>query len=238
MSEIAGRMSVIEGAKYLERTFGGRGILLAGVPGVGKGNVTIIGAGIVGMNACKIAIGIGADVTILDINAKRLAYLDDIFGSRIQTLYSTHANIAKSIKEADIVIGAVLIPGGKTPCLVSREDLKLMKRGAVLVDVAVDQGGCFETTKATTHQDPTYIIDGVVHYCVANMPGAVSRTSTIALVNTTLPFGLEMANKGLEKALGENEYLRPGVNCYRGKCTCEGVADAFGLELYDVMDLI
>jgi alanine dehydrogenase len=238
MSEIAGRMAIMEGAKYLERTFGGRGILLAGVPGVEKGRVTIIGAGTVGMNACKIAVGIGADVTILDINAKRLAYLDDIFGSRIQTLYSTPVNIRKSIRDADMVVGAVLIPGRKTPNLVSKEDLQIMKKGAVLVDVAVDQGGCFETTKATTHQDPIFIIDDVVHYCVANMPGAVSRTSTFALANTTLPFGLQIANKGLKTALKENIYLRPGVNCYGGKCTCDGVSEAFGLELYEVMDLI
>jgi alanine dehydrogenase len=238
MSEIAGRMSVMQGAKYLEKTFGGRGILLAGVPGVEKGKVTIIGAGVVGMNACKIAVGMGADVTILDIDAKRLAYLDDIFGSRIQTLYSTTENIRKSIREADVVVGAVLIPGKKAPNLVLKEDLKIMKKGAVLVDVAVDQGGCFETTKATTHQDPIFVVDGIVHYCVANMPGAVARTSTFALVNTTVPFGLQIAGKGLEKALQDNANLRPGVNCYKGKCTLDGVAEAFGLELFDVMDLI
>ena len=238
MSEIAGRMSVMEGAKYLEKTFGGRGVLLAGVPGVEKGKVVIIGAGNVGMNACKIAVGLGADVTILDIDARRLAYLDDIFGSRIQTLYSTSGSIKKCISEADIVVGAVLIPGKKAPNLVLKEDLRNMQKGAVLVDVAIDQGGCFETSKATTHQDPIYVIDDIVHYCVANMPGAVARTSTIALTNTTLPFGLQIANKGLKTALKDNAYLRPGVNCYDGKCTLDGVAEAFDLEVFDVMELI
>ncbi len=238
MSEIAGRMSALEGAKYLEGTFGGEGLLLAGVPGVKKGKVTIIGGGVVGTNAAKIAMGLGADVTILDISARRLAYLDDIFGSRIQTLYSSKANIQKSIAEADVVIGAVLIPGKKAPKLLKREDLALMKKGAVLVDVSVDQGGCFEMTKATTHQDPIFMVDGIVHYCVANMPGAVAKTSTQALVNTTLNLGLEIANNGLAKALKENKNLVPGVNCYQGKCTIDGVAEAFDLELRNVMDLI
>lgn len=238
MSEIAGRMSSMEGAKYLEKTFGGRGVLLAGVPGVEAGKVTILGAGVVGSNACKIAVGLGAKVTILDINIKRLAQLDDQYGTKIQTLYSSPANIQEAIKDADMVVGAVLIPGKKAPHLVKKEDLKNMKKGAVLVDVAVDQGGCFETTKATTHQDPTFIIDDIVHYCVANMPGAVARTSTLGLTNTTLQIGLQIANNGLEEALRQNEYLRPGVNCYEGKCTLDGVAEAFGLELHDVMDLI
>lgn len=238
MSEIAGRMAAMQGAKYLEGTFGGEGLLLAGVPGVRKGKVTVIGGGVVGTNAAKIAMGLGADVTILDINARRLAYLDDIFGSRIQTLYSSKTNIQKSISEADVVVGAVLIPGKKAPKLLKKEDLKLMKKGAVLVDVAVDQGGCFETTKATTHQDPIFIVDDIVHYCVANMPGAVAKTSTQALVNTTLKLGLEIANKGLEQALADNKNLVPGVNCYHGKCTFDGVAEAFGLELHKVADLI
>ena len=238
MSEIAGRMASMEGAKYLERTFGGRGVLLAGVPGVRKGKVTVIGGGTVGTNAAKIAMGLGADVTILDIDARRLAYLDDIFGSRIQTLYSSRANIKECIRESDIVVGAVLIPGKKAPHMVLREDLKDMKKGSVLVDVAVDQGGCFETTKATTHEDPIFIIDDVVHYCVANMPGAVARTSTQALVNTTLSLGLQIANKGLEQALSKNSHLVPGVNCYDGKCTLDGVAEAFDLELFDIKNLI
>lgn len=238
MSEIAGRMAALEGAKYLECTFGGEGILLAGVPGVKKGKVTIIGGGVVGTNAAKIAMGLGADVTILDISARRLAYLDDIFGSRIQTLYSSRGNIQKSIAEADVVIGAVLIPGKKAPKLLKEEDLKLMKKGAVLVDVAVDQGGCFETTKATTHQDPIFMVDGIVHYCVANMPGAVAKTSTQALVNTTLGLGLKIANQGLAQALKENQNLVSGVNCYQGKCTYDGVAEAFDLELANVLDLI
>ena len=238
MSEIAGRMSAMEGAKYLEKTFGGRGVLLAGVPGVKKAKVTIIGGGTVGMNACKMAVGLGADVTILDISARRLAYLDDIFGSRIQTLYSSSANIKESIKDADMVVGAVLIPGKKAPNLVMKEDLKTMQKGAVLVDVAVDQGGCFETTKATTHQDPTFIVDDIVHYCVANMPGAVARTSTMALVNTTLSFGLQIANKGLEQAVKDSDHLKCGVNCYGGKCTLDGVAEAFDLELAEISKLI
>lgn len=238
MSEIAGRMASMQGAKYLEKTFGGEGVLLAGVPGVHKGKVTVIGGGTVGTNAAKIAMGLGADVTILDISAKRLAYLDDIFGSRIQTLYSTSANIRTAIADSDVVVGAVLIPGKKAPNLVMREDLKLMKKGAVLVDVAVDQGGCFETTKATTHENPTFIVDDIVHYCVANMPGAVARTSTLALVNTTLPFGLQIANKGLNQAVKDNPFLRPGVNCFSGSCVLDGVSEAFDLELKDVMDLI
>ncbi|MGM0113525.1 alanine dehydrogenase [Enterococcus sp. DIV0187] len=238
MSEIAGRMAAMEGAKYLEGTFSGKGVLLAGVPGVKKGKVTIIGGGNVGTNAAKIAMGLGADVTILDISARRLAYLDDIFGSRIQTLYSSRSNILNSIAEADVVIGAVLIPGKKAPKLLKEADLKVMKKGTVLVDVAVDQGGCFETTKATTHQDPIFIVDDIVHYCVANMPGAVAKTSTQALVNTTLKLGLDIANKGLSQALEDNKGLVPGVNCYQGKCTFDGVAEAFGLETYSIMELI
>jgi alanine dehydrogenase len=227
MSEIAGRMSVAQGAKYIEKTYGGRGVLLAGVPGVQKAAVTIIGGGTVGTEACKIAIGLGASVSIMDINAKRLAYLDDLFGSRIQTLYSTPSNIKERIGKADVVIGAVLLPGKKAPHLVKRDDLALMKHGSVLVDVAVDQGGCFETTRATTHENPTYIVDGIVHYCVANMPGAVARTATVALTNTTLNLGIELANAGLERAVKENINLKTGVNTYAGYITHKGVADAF-----------
>lgn len=238
MSEIAGRMAVQEGAKYLEKTYGGRGMLLSGVPGVEKANVVIIGGGGVGTNACKIAVGMGANVTILDVNVERLTYLDDIFGSRIQTLYSTRANILSSIAQADLVIGAVLLPGRKAPKLVLRDDLKLMKKGAVIVDVAVDQGGCIETTHATTHNDPIFEIDGIVHYCVANMPGALSRTSTIALTNTTLSYGLAIAGKGLETAVKEDAGLAQGVNCYEGKCTYLGVAEAFGFDYTDIHSLV
>jgi alanine dehydrogenase len=238
MSEIAGRMSVAEGAKYIEKTYGGSGILLGGVPGVEKGKVTIIGGGTVGTEACKIAVGLGADVTILDISARRLVYLDDLFGGRIQTLYSTPSNIRQSIAKADVVVGAVLIPGKKAPKLLSKDDLALMKKGSVLVDVAVDQGGCFETTHATTHQEPTFIIDDIVHYCVANMPGAVARTSTLALTNTTLNLGLQIANKGAGAAIKVNEHLRKGVNTYKGVCTFEGVAEAIGIPYSDVLELI
>ena len=238
MSEIAGRMAVQEGAKYLEKTYGGRGVLLAGVPGVEKGNVVILGGGNVGTNAAKIAVGMGANVTILDVNGRRLAYLDDIFPRQITTLYATRDNIQKAIAQADLVVGAVLLPGRSTPKLVRREDLKLMKPGAVIVDVAVDQGGCVETTRATTHDDPVFIIDGIVHYCVANMPGAVARTSTQALVNATLPYGLELAAKGIEAACKADEGLLAGLNCYGGKCTFPGVAEALGLEYTDPASLI
>ena len=230
MSEIAGRLSVQEGAKYLEKQYGGRGVLLSGVPGVEKGNVVIIGGGAVGTNACKIAVGMGANVTILDISASRLAYLDDLFENRVNTLYSSKANIQQAIAGADLVIGAVLIPGRVAPKLVSRDDIKLMKKGSVIVDVAVDQGGCIETTHATTHQDPIFVIDGVVHYCVANMPGAVARTSTIALTNTTLNYGLLIANNGFEKAITLDKGLANGVNCYNGQVTFKGVSDALGFS--------
>ncbi|MDR1953614.1 MAG: alanine dehydrogenase [Clostridiales Family XIII bacterium] len=238
MSEIAGRMSVAQGAKYIEKTYGGMGVLLSGVPGVKKADVMIIGGGTVGMEACKIAIGLGANVTIMDINTKRLAYLDDLFGSRIQTLYSTPSNIREGLGRADVVVGAVLIPGRKAPHLVRKDDLSLMQKGSVLVDVAVDQGGCFETTHATTHQEPTFIVDGVVHYCVANMPGAVARTATIALTNTTIRLGLELAGKGVKEAIRENTNLRAGVNTYDGNITCKGVADAFNYNYVDIGRLI
>jgi alanine dehydrogenase len=230
MSEIAGRLSVQEGAKYLEKEFGGRGILLGGVPGVERGTVGILGAGIVGTNACKIASGIGASVYVLDINPKRLAYLDDIFGSRITTLYATEANIDLIVSQSDILIGAVLIPGESAPKLIKREHLTLMKKGAVIVDVAIDQGGCSETSKPTTHDDPIYIVDGVVHYCVANMPGAVAYTSTKALTSVTLPFGLSIATKGIKKAASDDPAIKRGVNTINGKCVHDGVARSCGFE--------
>lgn len=238
MSEIAGRMSVQEGAKYLEKTYGGRGVLLAGVPGVQRGNVVILGGGTVGTNAAKIAIGMGANVTIVDVSTRRLAYLDDIFPRQVTTLFSTRANIQKAIAQADLVIGAVLLPGRSTPKLVKKEDLKLMKPGSVIVDVAVDQGGCVETSHPTTHDDPIFVEDGVIHYCVANMPGAVARTSTRALVNSTLPMGLKLANLGAEAALAQDKGLMEGLNCYAGKCTYPGVAEALGLEYVDPATLI
>lgn len=238
MSEIAGRLSVQEGAKYLEKQYGGRGILLAGVPGVDRGNVVIIGGGVVGTNACKIAVGMGANVTVLDISPSRLAYLDDLFFGRINTLISSRANIERAIADADLVIGAVLIPGRAAPRLVTRDDLKLMKPGAVIVDVAVDQGGCIETTHPTTHQDPTFIVEGIVHYCVANMPGAVARTATIALTNTTLNAGLKIANLGFEEACRTDPDLANGVNCYNGHCTFKGVADSLELTFVPLLELI
>jgi alanine dehydrogenase len=233
MSEIAGRMSIQEGAKYLERPFGGRGVLLGGVPGVKRGNVVILGAGKVGSNAAMMAMGLNANVTITDVNLDRLAQLDEEFGSKLTTLYSTDANIREAIKDADLVIGSVLLPGKATPKLLRKEHLALMKPGAVIVDVAIDQGGCCETSHATTHADPIYMVDGIVHYCVANIPGAVSNTSTQALVNRTLPYGLQLAAKGVEAACKADKGLMLGVNCYDGKCTFAGVAEAFGLEYVD-----
>lgn len=224
MSEIAGRLSTQEGAKYLERPFGGRGVLLGGVPGVAPAKVTIIGGGVVGTNACKIAAGMGADTTIMDISAGRLEYLDHIFGGRVKTLYSTESNIEKSLSESDLVIGAVLIPGAKAPQVITREHLKLMPKGSVIVDVAVDQGGCAETTKPTTHDDPTFVVDDVLHYCVANMPGCVSLTSTLALTNTTLPYGLMLADLGVEEACQRSPTLQRGLNIHNGKCVYEAVA--------------
>jgi alanine dehydrogenase len=229
MSEIAGRLAVQEGAKYLEKEFGGRGILLGGVPGVQRGKVSILGGGVVGTNACKIAVGIGANVTVLDINAKRLAYLDDIFGSSITTLYATEANIEQVLRESDIVIGAVLVAGETAPRLITRQHLSIMQHGAVLVDVAIDQGGCAETSKPTTHSDPIYIVDNVVHYCVANMPGAVARSSTIALTSVTLPYGLMIANQGLSLAARGNDALKRSINTIDGKCVHAGVAKSCGL---------
>jgi alanine dehydrogenase len=229
MSEIAGRLSVQEGAKYLERPFGGRGILLGGVPGVQRGKVAILGGGVVGTNAAKIALGMGAEVTLLDVRSSRLAYIDDVFHGAVSTLYSTEANIRKVIAESDLVIGAVLIPGARAPKLIRREHLSLMKKRSVIVDVAVDQGGCVETTRPTTHDNPVYEVDGIVHYCVANMPGAVALTSTLALTSTTLPFGLEIAEKGPEQACRDNGAIRRGLNTYKGQLTCKEVAMAFNL---------
>lgn len=239
MSEIAGRLSVQEGAKYLEKPFGGRGILLGGVPGVKRGKVAILGGGIVGTNACKIAVGIGADVTVLDIDSKRLAYLDDIFGSRLTTLYCNDANIEQIAAESDVIIGAVLIHGGKAPKLIRKEHLSMMKKGTVLVDVSVDQGGCMETTKPTTHDDPIYVIDGIVHYGVANMPGAVALSSTIALTSVTVRYGLMIAEHGLEQACRKSTAIARGVNIYKGKCVYQNVAKDLGIEytpLESVMD--
>jgi alanine dehydrogenase len=238
MSEVAGRMAPQEGAKYLEKTLGGRGILLGGVPGTEPADVAIIGGGVVGTNAAKIAAGLGARVTILDTNLYRLRYLDDVMPRNVVTMASNPYNIMKAIREADIVIGAVLIPGAKAPHLVRREHLKEMKPGAVIIDVSVDQGGCVETCKPTTHEKPTYVLDGVVHYCVANMPGAVPFTSTIALTNATLPYAVEIAGKGYEKAVKTNPEIKLGLNILDGKITYKGVAEAFGLEYRPVEELI
>lgn len=230
MSEVAGRMSIQEGAKYLERPFDGRGILLGGVPGVLPANVVILGGGIVGANAAKVAAGLGANVTILDINLDRLRYLDDVMPRNVTTLYSDRHNIVDSIRRADLLIGAVLIPGAKAPWLVRKDELKLMPHRAVIIDVAIDQGGCIETSRPTTHSQPTYIVDDVVHYCVTNMPGAVGRTSTYALTNVTLPYALQLAKKGLDRAIAENAALKQGVNIRGGKVTNPAVAETFGLE--------
>jgi alanine dehydrogenase len=238
MSQIAGRLSIQEGAKYLEKTFGGSGLLLAGVPGTPRANVLILGGGTVGTHACKIATGMGALVTIMDINIDRLGYLDDIFGSTIQTLYSSDAAIEEALKTADVVVGAVLIPGKAAPKVIKKSYLSKMKPGSVIVDVAVDQGGCFETTRVTSHTDPIYEVDGVIHYCVGNMPGAVPRTSTIALTNATLRYGLQLANLGLEGACKASEVMSSGVNTYHGKLTCQAVAETFGMEYTDLMTLI
>jgi alanine dehydrogenase len=235
MSEVAGRMSVQIGAQFLQKVNGGMGILLAGVPGVSRGKVTIVGGGIVGTNAAKMAIGLGADVTIIDLSADRLRYLDDIFGNQIKTLMSNPYNIAEAVKEADLVIGAVLIPGAKAPKLVTEEMVKSMKPGSVIVDVAIDQGGSVETIDhVTTHDNPTFVKHGVVHYSVANMPGAVSRTSTMALTNVTVPYGLQIANKGVVKAITENRALKLGVNVANGEITYEAVAKDLNFEYVPV----
>ena len=230
MSEVAGRMSVHEGAKCLEAGNGGRGILLGGVPGVDPGHVVILGGGVVGANAAKMAIGTGASVTLLDISLPRLRYLDDIHGHRLKTLMSNRINIIESLKTADLVIGAVLIPGARAPKLVTREMLSVMQPGSVIVDVGIDQGGVFETSVPTTHSDPIYEVDGIVHYCVANMPGALARTSTFALTNATFPYALELADKGYQKALQENPALMLGLNVCKGHVTYQAVADALDID--------
>ena len=234
MSEVAGRMAVQEGAKYLEKVFGGSGVLLGGVPGVSPAEVAIIGGGVVGINAAKMAAGMGARVTILDVSLERLRYLDDVLPANVTTLYSNRHNILDAIRRADLVVGAVLLPGAKAPHLVKREDLKLMKPGSVIVDVAVDQGGCVETIKPTTHENPTYFVDGILHYAVANMPGGVPRTSTLALTNATLSYGLRLARDGWKKACKDDPALRLGLNVVEGKVVYPGVAEAFGLPLVEV----
>ncbi len=238
MSEVAGRMSVLAGATYLQRAHGGRGILLSGVPGVLPADVVIIGGGIVGINAAKIALGMGARVTVIERSAERMRYLDDVFHGTVDTLASNRHNLESVLQYADVVIGAVLIPGRSAPKVLTRDMLGKMKRGSVVVDVAVDQGGCFETTHATTHSDPIYEVDGVVHYCVANMPGAVPRTSTLALTNATLPYALALANKGFEAAVRDDPGLWEGVNTYAGKITYEAVADSQELPYQDLKGLL
>jgi len=235
MSQIAGRLAVQEGAKYLEKSFSGRGVLLGGVPGIPKGKVVILGGGISGTNACKMALGIGASVTILDISPRRLAEIDDIFGSRVQTLYSNPYNIEQEIRTADLLIGAVLIPGAAAPRLVCREHLRTMKPGAVIVDIAIDQGGCIETSRPTTHANPVYVEEGIVHYCVANMPGAVSLSSTLALTSVTNRYGLKIADQGVEDALAQNRPIRLGLNCYRGKLTNRAVAEAHRMPYAEIV---
>ncbi len=234
MSEVAGRMSIQEGAKYLERPFDGRGILLAGVPGVAPATVVVLGGGVVGANAARVAAGLGANVFILDVNLDRLRYLDDVMPRNVTTLFSDRHNITDILQWADLVIGAVLIPGARAPHLVRREDLKKMQHRAVVIDVAIDQGGCFETSRPTSHAKPTYLVDDIVHYCVTNMPGAVGRTSTYALTNVTLPYALQLANKGAVLAAMENPGLAAGVNVRNGQVTNKAVADTFGLQYVTV----
>jgi len=235
MSEVAGRMAVQEGAKYLEEPMGGKGILLGGVPGVKPADVMIIGGGIVGAQAAKMACGMGANVVVLDIDLDRLRYLEDILPDNVDTVYSNHHNIKYISKYADLIIGAVLIPGAKAPNLITREMLSDIQDGTVLIDVAVDQGGCIETCKPTTHEDPIYEIDGVIHYCVANMPGAVPFTSTLALTNATLSYALQLANKGWKKACADNPELQKGLNISEGKIVYKAVADAFDLEYEELV---
>lgn len=239
MSEVAGRMSAQIGAQFLEKVYGGQGILLSGVPGVGRGTVTIVGGGVAGTNAAKMAIGLGAKVTIIDLNPDRLRQLDDIFGSDVTTLMSNPYNIAEAVKESDLVIGAVLIPGAKAPKLISEDMIKSMKPGSVVVDIAIDQGGIFETTdRITTHDNPTYIKHGVVHYAVANMPGAVPRTSTMALTNVTVPYAVQIANKGFKQASLDNEALLKGINTLNGYVTYQAVAEAHNLDYANTRTLL
>jgi alanine dehydrogenase len=233
MSEVAGRMAVQEGAKYLEKLYGGRGVLLGGVPGVAPAKVVILGGGVVGINSAKMAAGMGAKVVVLDISLERLRYLSDVMPANVQLIHSNRHNILEQIETADLVVGGVLIPGAKAPKLVRREDLKRMRPGSVIVDVAIDQGGCFETIHATTHENPTYVVEGVIHYGVANMPGGVPRTSTLALTNATFPYALKLANKGWKQALRDSQPLLKGLNMIDGKITYPGVAEAFGLDYCD-----
>ncbi len=238
MSEVAGRMAVQEGAKYLEKPSGGKGILLGGVPGVPPARVVVLGGGIVGTQAAKMAAGLGAKVSILDVSLPRLRHLSDIMPANVTTIMSNHYNIREAIAEADLVIGAVLIPGAKAPHLITKDMLKSMKPGTVVVDVAVDQGGCIETCTPTTHENPTFVVDEIVHYCVANMPGAVPYTSTLALTNATLPYAIELANKGWKNACTENHELKKGLNVVAGKVVYKGVADAWNLPLSDVNTIL
>ena len=238
MSEVAGRMAIQEGAKYLEKPVKGRGVLLGGVPGVPPGKVLVIGGGIVGTQAAKMAAGLGAQVVLLDTNLNRLRYLNDVMPANVVTMFSNEYNIRRLIKDTDLIVGAVLIPGAKAPKLITRDMLKTMHAGTVMVDVAVDQGGCFETTRATTHADPTYIIDDVVHYCVANMPGAVPFTSTVALTNATLPYAVQLAQKGWQQACKDNQELLLGLNVVKGKIVYQGVADAFNLPMSSVQEVL
>ncbi len=231
MSEVAGRMSVQCGAHYLEKHQGGRGVLLGGVPGVEPGKVVILGGGVAGVNAAQMAVGLRADVTIFDISTRRLAELDMVFGNQIKTAFASSAAIAEAVRDADLVIGAVLVPGAAAPKLVTRAMIGTMRKGAVLVDIAIDQGGCFETSHPTTHEDPVFVVDGVIHYCVANMPGAVARTSTIALGNVTLPFVMKLANLGAQPAMAADPHLAEGLNVAGGKITHAAVAEALGLPL-------
>ncbi|HUJ10967.1 MAG TPA: alanine dehydrogenase [Verrucomicrobiae bacterium] len=238
MSEIAGRMAVHEGAKYLEEPMKGRGLLLAGVPGVAPAKVVILGGGVVGANAAKMAAGLGADVAILDIDLNRLRYLDDVMPRNVKTLMSNAHNIREHVSEADLLIGAVLRPGSRAPTLVSRKLVRQMKRGAVIVDVAIDQGGCIETSRPTTHDKPTYLIDGVVHYCVTNMPGAVARTSTAALTNATFPYVLEIATKGFRRAAKENPAVAAGFNIVDGQVVYRNLASLYGIPLTELTDIL
>ena len=238
MSEVAGRMAIQEGAKYLEKPLKGRGVLLGGVPGVKPAKVLILGGGIVGMNAAKIAAGMGADVTIVDVNLQRLRYLDDVMPRNVRTMMSNEYSIREMVKDHDLIVGAVLIPGAKAPRLITRDMLKSMRPGTVLVDVAVDQGGCIETCVPTTHENPTFILEDVVHYCVANMPGAVPYTSTLALTNATLPYAVRLANHGWKKACRDNADLRLGLNIVEGQIVYKAVAGAFNLPLKDVNEYL
>jgi alanine dehydrogenase len=233
MSEVAGRMAIQEGAKYLEKIYGGRGVLLGGVPGVSPAKVVILGGGVVGINAAKMAAGMGAKVLILDVSLERLRYLSDVMPANVQLIFSNRHNILEAIETADLVVGGVLITGAKAPKLIRRGDLSRMRAGSVIVDVAIDQGGCVETMHPTTHENPTFVVDGVIHYAVANMPGGVPRTSTLALTNATFPYTLLLANKGWMRALRDEDSLRKGLNIVNGACTYRGVADAFGLPFAD-----